>query len=249
MFGGGGWGERRLRGERQRGPLAPAGRAHLPPTPTAPAPTPTPPQGSALYPNEVCSDFAFLPFGAHQGGGAEAAAPGRLQAGTEALPPRPPPAVGTARRAGAPTLPAPPPPATLPNGTPDAGGGNRKCVGDQFATMEATVALAMLLRRFTFRLVGGPQARAGRAGCQLPAGRGPRRVRASAPGAAASAHPPSPQRLHATAPRPTLQAVGMATGATIHTAHGLKCSVQRRPGHGARSGAAGAAAQPVAASA
>jgi hypothetical protein len=48
----------------------------------------------ALYPNEVASDFAFIPFG----------------------------------------------------------GGARKCVGDQFALFEATVALAMLLRRFTFRL-------------------------------------------------------------------------------------------------
>ena len=45
-------------------------------------------QGSALYPNEVSSDFAFIPFG----------------------------------------------------------GGARKCVGDQFALMEATVILAMLLR-------------------------------------------------------------------------------------------------------
>ncbi len=45
-------------------------------------------QGSAFYPNEVSSDFAFIPFG----------------------------------------------------------GGARKCVGDQFAMMEATVALAMLLR-------------------------------------------------------------------------------------------------------
>lgn len=48
----------------------------------------------ALYPNEVSSDFAFIPFG----------------------------------------------------------GGARKCVGDQFALFEATVAFAMLLRRFTFRL-------------------------------------------------------------------------------------------------
>ena len=45
-------------------------------------------QGSSLYPNEVASDFAFIPFG----------------------------------------------------------GGMRKCVGDQFALMEATVAAAMLLK-------------------------------------------------------------------------------------------------------
>ncbi len=32
------------------------------------------------------------------------------------------------------------------------GGGARKCIGDQFALFEATVALAMLLRRFTFEL-------------------------------------------------------------------------------------------------
>ena len=45
-----------------------------------------------LYPNEVASDFAYLPFG----------------------------------------------------------GGARKCVGDEFATLEATVTLAMVLRRFSF---------------------------------------------------------------------------------------------------
>ena len=37
------------------------------------------------------------------------------------------------------------------------GGGPRKCVGDQFALMEATVALAMLLRRYDFSLVGKPE--------------------------------------------------------------------------------------------
>lgn len=37
------------------------------------------------------------------------------------------------------------------------GGGARKCVGDQFAVMEATVAMAMLLRRFKFSLVGKPE--------------------------------------------------------------------------------------------
>ncbi|KAL6784303.1 CYP97A6 [Auxenochlorella protothecoides x Auxenochlorella symbiontica] len=76
---------------------------------------------SALYPNEVASDFAFIPFG----------------------------------------------------------GGARKCVGDQFAMLEATVALAMTLRRYSFSLAADP---------------------------------------------------GLASGATIHTAHGLRCSVQRREG-------------------
>lgn len=37
------------------------------------------------------------------------------------------------------------------------GGGPRKCVGDQFALMEATVALAMLLRRYDFQLAGSPE--------------------------------------------------------------------------------------------
>ncbi|GAA0149692.1 oxygenase [Lithospermum erythrorhizon] len=50
----------------------------------------------ALYPNEIISDFAFLPFG----------------------------------------------------------GGPRKCVGDQFALMESTIALAMLLQKFDVELKG-----------------------------------------------------------------------------------------------
>lgn len=79
-------------------------------------------QGSSLYPNEVASDFAFLPFG----------------------------------------------------------GGIRKCVGDQFALMEATVCLMMTLSKYKFELAGSPND------------------------------------------------VGMATGATIHTANGLKCRVVRR---------------------
>lgn len=52
----------------------------------------------ALYPNEVVSDFAFLPFG----------------------------------------------------------GGPRRCVGDQFALMESTIALAMLLQKFDVELKGSP---------------------------------------------------------------------------------------------
>ncbi|KAM3376424.1 cytochrome 97B2, chloroplastic [Capsicum galapagoense] len=53
----------------------------------------------ALYPNEIISDFAFLPFG----------------------------------------------------------GGPRKCVGDQFALMESTIALAMLLQKFDVELKGSPK--------------------------------------------------------------------------------------------
>ncbi|VFQ76106.1 unnamed protein product [Cuscuta campestris] len=53
----------------------------------------------ALYPNEIISDFAFLPFG----------------------------------------------------------GGPRKCVGDQFALMESTIALAMLLQKFDIELKGSPE--------------------------------------------------------------------------------------------
>lgn len=79
-------------------------------------------QGSSLYPNEIASDFAFLPFG----------------------------------------------------------GGVRKCVGDQFALLEATVALMMIIPRFSFKLSTSPEE------------------------------------------------VGMATGATIHTANGLKCYVTER---------------------
>ncbi|GER53994.1 cytochrome P450 [Striga asiatica] len=52
----------------------------------------------ALYPNEIISDFAFLPFG----------------------------------------------------------GGPRKCVGDQFALMESTIALALLLQKFDVGLKGSP---------------------------------------------------------------------------------------------
>ncbi|CAM9820267.1 unnamed protein product [Ectocarpus sp. 6 AP-2014] len=52
-----------------------------------------------LYPNEIASDFAYLPFG----------------------------------------------------------GGQRKCVGDQFAMMESVVSLAMLTRRFEFELMIKPE--------------------------------------------------------------------------------------------
>ena len=36
------------------------------------------------------------------------------------------------------------------------GGGSRKCIGDQFATMEATVVLARIVHAYNFELVGPP---------------------------------------------------------------------------------------------
>jgi cytochrome P450 len=57
------------------------------------------PNNSTMYPNEVHSDFAFLPFG----------------------------------------------------------GGSRKCVGDQFALMEAVITLAMVLRDYEFTLAMRPE--------------------------------------------------------------------------------------------
>ena len=70
------------------------------------------------------------------------------------------------------------------------GGGARKCVGDQFAMLEATATFALLVRRFDFAFgAGGPGA------------------------------------------------VGLRTGATIHTEHGLWMRPSARPGV-ERSGAA-----------
>ena len=94
----------------------------------------------ALYPNEVASDFAFIPFG----------------------------------------------------------GGARKCVGDQFALFEATVAFAMLLRRFEFKLAATPKE------------------------------------------------IGMATGATIHTANGMMVRVARRKGAGGGAASGAGSAQQAA---
>ncbi|KAG5178640.1 cytochrome P450 [Tribonema minus] len=88
---------------------------------------------AGLYPSEIASDFAFLPFG----------------------------------------------------------GGQRKCVGDQFALMEATVTLALLLHDFDLALAG--------------------------------------------APRETR----MVTGATIHTADGLRMTARRRRGSGSSGGGGG----------
>ena len=116
-------------------------------------------QGSSLYPNEVSSDFAFIPFG----------------------------------------------------------GGARKCVGDQFALMEATVILAMLLRQAAGLL------RRARAACRAPA-----------------PSPPAPwehcwptqlvRRRYDFSFAQSAESVGMATGATIHTANGLWMEVRRRQG-------------------
>lgn len=57
------------------------------------------PQMTTMYPNEVHSDFAYLPFG----------------------------------------------------------GGNRKCVGDQFACMEAVITLAMVLKKYDFEFAMDPK--------------------------------------------------------------------------------------------
>ena len=43
---------------------------------------------------------------------------------------------------------------TIPRYIPFSGG-PRKCVGDQFALMEAVVSLAVVLKRFTFKAVPG----------------------------------------------------------------------------------------------
>jgi carotene epsilon-monooxygenase len=55
------------------------------------------------------------------------------------------------------TPPPLPPPAPHPTRYIPFSGGPRKCVGDQFALMEAVTALAVLLRRFEFQMVPGQQ--------------------------------------------------------------------------------------------
>lgn len=178
----------------------------------------------AVYPNEVASDFAFIPFG----------------------------------------------------------GGARKCIGDQFALFEATVAFAMLLRRFTFRWgARGARARAGlqqaggSGGTGSPPGSNARapptrplpRQRGRIPTQAASRaggpalSPPGADRPHLL-PHPQTRApaavarshrlaatpeeIGMATGATIHTANGMMVNVSRRQAGGGAGSAGGQQQQPVA---
>ena len=134
-------------------------------------------QGSALYPNEVTSDFAFIPFGVRGGRSASAhtalsglsgSSSGPLVVGGSRLL-RPASCSWLCLR-----------PDERHRWHHPAGGGMRKCVGDQFALTEATVALAMLLRTFDFRLAATPEE------------------------------------------------IGMATGATIHTANGMRCIVRLR---------------------
>ena len=110
-------------------------------------------QGSSLYPNEVSSDFAFLPFGA------------RWMIGAWGCAPRPcvPPATRASFR---PTDRVPFRSTTLARSRA-AGGGARKCIGDQFAITEAAVALIMLLRRFRFRLPDPQGVRGGGGGAGL----------------------------------------------------------------------------------
>ena len=129
-------------------------------------------QGSSLYPNEVSSDFAFIPFGggARKCFGDQVSGRARGWAGWRR---RGWPSVAT-------TSARPPPYRPLPSHR-------------QFAMMEAVIMLAVLLRRFEFELVGG------------------------------------------------LEGVGMATGATIHTANGLRMRVTRREGVGAAGAGAAAA--------
>ena len=98
-----------------------------------------PEENSGLYPNEVSTDYGFIPFG----------------------------------------------------------GGARKCIGDQFAFLEALVILSKMLQKFEFELAVSPDA------------------------------------------------VGMATGATIHTANGLSTRVRKRK-EAAQTAEAGAAAKEVA---
>ena len=77
------------------------------------------------------------------------------------------------------------------------GGGARKCIGDQFAFLEALVILSKMLQKFEFELAVPPDQ------------------------------------------------VGMATGATIHTAHGLPTRVRKRAAAPQAAGV-GAGAQEVA---
>ena len=111
-----------------------------------------------LYPNEVASDFALIPFGKR--------AASRHFSFSFIRP------LWSSYCAHSRTLPAccglcahlmehtlcsmrahclhdvaPPQPRDASH---NAGGGARKCIGDQFAMFEATIAIAMLLRRFTF---------------------------------------------------------------------------------------------------
>ncbi len=71
-----------------------------------------------------------------------------------------------------------PPPSSTHRYIPFSGG-PRKCIGDQFALMEAVISLAVLIKRFDFALKPGHE-------------------------------------------------VGMTTGATIHTQHGMYMTVARR---------------------
>ena len=98
------------------------------------------------------------------------------------------------------------------------GGGARKCVGDQFALTEAAVAIAMLLRSATFGVHSWLLTLKQVSGMSLQAER---------------SSPLCRRYTFRFAKGP--ESVGMATGATIHTANGLKVTVAQRQRQGVAS--------------
>ena len=114
------------------------------------------------------------------------------------------------------------------------GGGMRKCVGDQFALLEATVGLAMLLRWAAAVCAWASTA------MLLRWGDGSRRTTQSDASLSRQlrCQPPSLRQLKQTTMLccrkfefqfvGSAADVGMASGATIHTANGLKVRVARR---------------------
>ena len=124
-------------------------------------------QGSSLYPNEVASDFAFIPFG----------------------------------------------------------GGMRKCVGDQFALMEATVVLAMLLKYVCNEILlvfSHMKSHVRCAWCTIM------RIHELPSASCAPLCADLWCRRFSFSFEMGPEAVGMASGATIHTANGLATRITQR---------------------